>query len=531
MSSFRFVAALGGARGKAPRVFASSSRRPSIALRVVAALVALSLGGACGKAPRTNVILVVVDTLRADHSVTSATRAATPALDALAADGVRFTEAFSPIPMTLPAHAALFSARTSREIGVRIDGERLPADVPLLAQWMTQHGYASFAAVSLAALRPQEPGSDLARGFERFEYDPTRECEDAPTMKQRFDALLASRPIDRPLFLFAHMSDPHEPYDAVGAARVKATALLDGRDFATLDLAQYAPVEIELELAPGAHVLTIDAAIGFRLRKCEITAPSGALESRLSSSVSSDGAQHVEAEFALVGASAQRCKVRVWAQQTLTPELAAHRYALEVERVDRTLAEFFAGLRAAGLYDESLIVLTSDHGEALGEQGVVGHVVNLRDEMLRVPLIVKTPKDDPARARLAAHASELVRLTDIAPTVLALLDLPPLPGASGRSLLDGGVRELLAETHTPLAPDELLCLRDLRFKLIYDVARERFEMFDVLVNPQESGDVFAQRGDERAEWQTRLRELGRALTKTRTEPTAETLRALRSLGY
>jgi arylsulfatase A-like enzyme len=192
-------------------------------------------------------------------------------------------------------------------------------------------------------------------------------------------------------------------------------------------------------------------------------------------------------------------------------------------------------LRERGLYDSSLIVFTSDHGEALGEHKTVGHVRTLYDELLHVPLVIKPPHAHPARARLAAASAELVRHIDVVPTVLELLLLPALPGQRGASLLERhGPRLHAAETHRPEAPRDLFCVRNKRHKLIFVPESERFELYDLVSDPGELEDVFERDGGRLTEWQALLRGMaarsaGSGLDRDDLDPA---MRArLESLGY
>jgi arylsulfatase A-like enzyme len=110
---------------------------------------------------------------------------------------------------------------------------------------------------------------------------------------------------------------------------------------------------------------------------------------------------------------------------------ASSRYDGEVAYTDAAMARLLAALRARKLYDDALIVVVADHGESLGAHGEDTHGIFLYDETLRVPLILKLPKDQMAGRRIAGR----VRLVDIAPTLLEAAGLPVLPAMQGQSLL------------------------------------------------------------------------------------------------
>jgi arylsulfatase A-like enzyme len=108
--------------------------------------------------------------------------------------------------------------------------------------------------------------------------------------------------------------------------------------------------------------------------------------------------------------------------------------------VDGCFAGFVAALKQAGLYDRSIVIVTSDHGDSLGEGGRWGHAFFLEPEVMRVPLIIHLPSD--LRARVAADTKAVAFATDITPTLYALLghdpsDLGPLFGRPLFGPIDG----------------------------------------------------------------------------------------------
>lgn len=172
-------------------------------------MIAPVLAAALAAAPAAqSLVLVTLDTTRADRlGCYGATRASTPHLDALARRGVRFDAALSPAPLTLPAHASLFSGRVPRRHGARDNvGFTVGADVPLLAETLRRGGYDTRAFVSSYVL---ERGTGLARGFEH--YDDTLREERASS--RTIDAAVAAVPgLTAPFFVWVHLYDPHLPY-------------------------------------------------------------------------------------------------------------------------------------------------------------------------------------------------------------------------------------------------------------------------------------------------------------------------------
>lgn len=169
---------------------------------------------------RPNVLLITLDTLRADHlACYGYEKIRTPHLDRLAADGIRFEKAYTPVPLTLPAHAALFTGKYPMATGIHdFYGNRLSAEHPTLAALVHARGYATAAVVGAAVLHS---GFGLDRGFDLY-YD---NFVFSPQNETTLDAV--ERPGDvvvdkalswlganhqRRFFVWIHLYDPHHPY-------------------------------------------------------------------------------------------------------------------------------------------------------------------------------------------------------------------------------------------------------------------------------------------------------------------------------
>lgn len=189
--------------------------------RIVLLAAALIGSTACGsgepvpdaappKPERPSILLVTLDTVRADHLGFESGSAATPALDALAARALRFEHAYTAAPTTLPAHTSLFTGLYPAEHGVHENARTVPAEAELLAAKLAAAGYDSAAVVSGFPLSRR---FGIARGFATYIDDfPGSAAErraDATT--DRALAILAE-PRPRPLFLWVHYFDAHEPY-------------------------------------------------------------------------------------------------------------------------------------------------------------------------------------------------------------------------------------------------------------------------------------------------------------------------------
>jgi choline-sulfatase len=198
--------------GGGPSSSSSGSRADGAGARPAAG------GAGAGGAKATAVVLVTIDTLRADRVGAYGWRAArTPAIDALAARGVRFDRAYAAAPITLTSHASLLTGLNPPAHGARHNGMRLRADVPTLAEMLHAHGFATGAFV---AAFPLERRFGLDRGFEVYgdalpRGPDGRQRNERPGHEVVDEALawLAKRDASAPFFLWVHLFEPHAPYE------------------------------------------------------------------------------------------------------------------------------------------------------------------------------------------------------------------------------------------------------------------------------------------------------------------------------
>jgi arylsulfatase A-like enzyme/Tfp pilus assembly protein PilF len=392
--------------------------------------------------PGANVVLVTIDTLRADRLGSYGYAAAdTPRLDALATQGARFEQVVSSMPLTLPSHTSLMASMDPYRHGVRDNGAfDLPADAVLLAEVFEQAGYDTGAFVGAYVLHSRW---GLEPGFQTYDDDFDYGGGDAASgqVERRGDAVLATalpwlrQRDDDPFFAWIHLYDPHAPY----------------------------------------------------------TAP-----------------------------------------EPYGSRFATEPYDGEVAYTDALIGEILDTLAEQGLADETVVLVTADHGEALGDHGEPGHGLFLYDATILVPLILRLPDGFAGGQDIPAQ----VRLTDVAPTLLELTDLAVPESYDGASLVpflvgEGSSRTAYTETFFPrfhFGWQELHALRTDRFKYImapqpelYDLQNDPGEL-DNLISRQ--ADVADQLHDELEE---RLADAAAASGPGRLS--AEASQRLRALGY
>jgi hypothetical protein len=473
--------------------------------------------------------------------------AETPNMDALARSGVRFDVGYSHIPITGPSHSTMFTSRLPSQHGVHNNVQVLGQEHRTLAESLRAWHRETAAFVSLGVLKPE---FGVSQGFDTYEARFPRDWwKDASEVNDKVLEWLETSP-RTPFFLWVHYSDPHEPYAPPGLG-YPVVSVRRGAFRLALVEADGRTVEVPIPLSPGRHEIVLEKRWpGERVLRfdglrvlgdgCSIELGKGWEErelpggpSRLLTALpatvvltSSDG-----------GTVEARLRFRV--QERLNLPQIRERYAREVEFVDEELGRLLAALDARGLRESTLVILVSDHGEGLGDHGIIGHCDQLYDSLLRVPLILSWPGRLPA----GAVVTEPARLVDLYPTVLDLLGLPVPAGLEGVSLgawLHGTPPRLVtvAETFRPEASADLQAIVTDGLKYIVNrSAGNAEELYDLREDPGELRDL----SEDARKITARLREqLERVLAELARAGTSEVREAqiteeqrdsLRALGY
>ncbi len=446
-----------------------------------------------------SVLLIVVDTLRADYLGAYGAEVHTPNIDALAARGVRFSQARSHIPITGPSHASIFTSLLPMEHGVRNNAQELSASFPTLAESLRSTGRQTAAVISLGVLQSQF-GFD--RGYDVFGDDFPRDwLKDAGEVTD--EALgIAEASLSEPYLLWVHYSDPHEPYAPSDGAYPRFELRLDGKVLGRID-AGGRGFRFEVELPPGDSVLEfvpLDEREEGRVYRVD-----NLLLDEETIGVEAVEGWHViprrmgrttyESEFPASlrlsnpAATAVKTGMLVSCKKLLSKPEIREAYAGETEFVDFQVGRLLAGLEKRGLMDNTLVIFASDHGEGLGNHNHVGHISQLYDSLLQVPLIFTW------RGHLAEGVvvDDAVSLVDLYPTVADLLGLDFPANTSGASLaplLRGDVmpgRPVIAATYRPESFSDKRAIVLDGFKYIHSWKddQESEELYDVINDPGE----------------------------------------------
>ncbi|MEW6741473.1 MAG: sulfatase [Planctomycetota bacterium] len=415
-----------------------------------------------------NVLLVTLDTCRADRlGCYGQPRVQTPSLDRLAREGITFEQAFAPIPSTLPSHASILTGLYPAQHGLHDNGAyALEDETVTLAERLQEAGYATGAFISAYVLDRQ---FGLGQGFDVYDgaYDLPIVNQDPRLLKERNPTL----PEGLRKWLVQVALPFQRRAEQVTAAATAWLERLAARPF-FLWVHYYDPHQPYQ--APGRWARCYDPDYTGRM----------------------DG----DMDTYFQGLRQNQITAR-------DEENMIARYDGEISYMDEWIGHLFAALESRGSWENTLIIVAGDHGEAFGEHGQIWeHNQEIFDEAVRVPLLVRRPQGEGAGRRVAG----LVRTIDLFPTVLDLLGLScddRLPGVSLRPLMDDPQHEapgeILLETlrYEQIFPVDhsFLGLRTERFKLILrmgpssrspqDQARqdrvELAELFDLESDPRE----------------------------------------------
>ncbi len=466
----------------------------------------LALAAACGEKPRTptrvadewplavefphgpepryeRVVLVTIDTLRADHvSGLGYPRQTTPFLDSLAQRGVLFTRANATISHTAPSHASMLTGLPPLVHGVLHNGYQMDAQAVDLARVFAAAGFETAACVNTEFLE------GVARSFQSV-YPTTERGEEVVRLARAW--LTETRRGSR-FFLWLHLFDPHR-----------------WKDFA---------VEIQAE-----RIFRGKTPEGFReylmeLHGLERMGTEGLLAQRWET---------------VLGKSVQLESVEQYLR-------FVDAYDTLIQYADRQLRDIYQAVAELRFSGPTLWIVTSDHGEGLASHGIDGHGGHIYQEQLAVPLVLHATDGSLAPRRIEALTSHL----DLYPTLVEALGgsvSAPAGLLEGRSLwpllggerVDWSERALFAQRKP--TGEALYSLRSERFKLL-DSQSKADEFYDLAADPRELENRFEVQPEERAalarELELRLR-LFEAYAQggEEQEIPEEWMGELRDLGY
>ena len=376
-----------------------------------------------------NIIVVMVDTLRADHmSLYGYERPTTPFIDTFASEAMVFERARSQAACTFPSVNSLFTSRYAFDFYVQGENQMgIPAEYPTIAEVLRGRGYHTIAVSASPIVRAtpskENPNGGFGAGFDVF--DESCLWGDAAMVNARALELLAQ--VQEPFFLYLHYMDPHGHYAPPATYQKQFAGPYDGFDF----------------IAAGDHIPIADMLYN-------------------------DGP-----EFEIGDRDLQHL---------------VDLYDDEILYFDGQFERLVASFREDDLLDRSLLVFTSDHGEEFLEHGHVGHCRGVWDTLTHVPLFMRIPRLDGG-----GRSDAPVQLVDVLPTLLDDLGIDaaaiPLEGISLRPLLSGG-DPATAREYAFSDQSKYRAADDGRWHFILDGVESNATLYDIRADPLEQHDLF-----------------------------------------
>jgi arylsulfatase A-like enzyme len=395
-----------------------------------------------------NVIFIVIDALRADHlGAYGYERDTTPNLDALAGRSILFTRAYSAASWTLPSLASYMTSVYPSVHGLRRpptaeDHSALSREFITLAESLKEAGYQTASITSQPWITDN---MGLTQGFDMVRAVSHASAPgEAQVLTEALIEWLGKKR-DPGFFLYAHYMGPHSPYDVPSEFTGRYTTSRPVPEIVARFHKLY-----EFESEAEAYKTIVDRAARGDL--------------------SSEAISYMRDE-----------------------------YDEKLAFTDASLGLLFDHLEHSGLMEDTLVIVTADHGEAFYEHGTIFHGQHIHEELVRVPLIIHLPGGATGATRL----DEIVELIDIYPTIHELLELPTPPYIQGESLiplLQGGPSDGVAFSEgfgfKIITPgwssfydysDMLHRMDGFRITAMYDLAQDPFEQTDIAgISPPEA---------------------------------------------
>ncbi len=470
----------------------------------------LQVGGAQGNVSRgvPNVLLITLCTVRADHmSVYGYPRRTTPHLERLAAEATVYRQSVAAGNMTLISHASLFTGLYGFEHGAHCGlgaphGRSLDERYDTLAEVLRKNGYftAAVGANTWFLIRKY----NLQQGFEYYDVRGSKlYLQELPryVVRCRFGELLGDRLPYRDLQRWTRDAGEINREVLKVLEGVRASG---GPFFLFVNYVDahgpYLPPEPFRSMFAG-YDRSFRLSDYYRLWREVLT---------------------------------QRRQISYQERLHLISQ-----YDGAIAYVDHCLGRLFSEMKRMGLYDNTLVIITSDHGEAFGERGVIGHASTVYQDQIRVPLVIRYPKQ-----RVGSVVDEVTSGVDVFPTVMGVVRLRGPDGLAGRSLVErwnaagravfseGLPGAVHAEMHRRFR-ESLRAVVVGRWKLIMGSSGTR-ELYDLSTDPDETRNVYGAEPEVRARLERILDASRREERTNKGKPVKlhpEILERFRGLGY
>jgi len=401
------------------------------------------------KFPKANLLLISIDTMRADYlSCYAESGVKTPNIDRIAREGILFKNCSAQIPLTLPSHATLFTGRYPMSHGVYENiGYILPEKMTTLAEVLKKAGYTTAGFIGSVVIGSS---TGIAQGFDL--YDDTFSPEEISAIKFGIAERRADKVVDSYInwqkdhlgdrfFAFVHLFDPHAPYDPPEPYRSRYQKEKNGP------------------------------------------------------------------------------------------------YRGEVAFTDEQIGRIYQFLKEKGLLKKTIIVISGDHGEMLGEHNEAEHGYFIYHSAINVPLIIRLPEGNYRGRKIEAQAGNI----DIMPTILSLLDIPAPKEVEGKSLIPL-IRKPKTEFPRYAYSESRRAYNHFGFAILRRICDGRYhyidapkpELYDIKSDPFEERNLFQKEKERAKALKRKMEEIVRRYSRgegSSAEVSPELAERIRALGY
>lgn len=362
-----------------------------------------------------NIILIVMDTVRADHlSCYGYDKNTTPAIDAIANSNILFENAFANSNWTPTSHGTIFSGYLPSETGIYGDRHKLPKRKPTIMEQVKSAGYTTQLS-NAGAWITRDNG--YARGVDDF-IDANNY-----TLDYGLDDLskFINDKYHRRQIIFDVLSGPNRRTEAKFEKLADFVMSSDGPSFSFLNTKvahnPYDPPRPYKERFDDSLNRPRFQFITFLRRKFGLPGESTEDEDM-------NRLQSLSEDYPIIANAFEPTENEL--------EIIRSWYDGSIRYIDEKISELKSKLQRSNQWDETTLIITSDHGELFGEHGLEKHYYGLYDELLRVPLIIKPDKNH----NVGHHQiSDMISLVDLNPTILELAGVPSEKSNYSQSLL------------------------------------------------------------------------------------------------
>jgi arylsulfatase A-like enzyme len=441
------------------------------------------------------IILFSMDTVRADRVSGYGTATTTPNLEEITAEGVRFVDFYAAASFTLPATMSIFTGLDALEHGVWNEAAVLAPDVPTLAELLRKAGYRT-QAFHEGGYVDAEFGFD--RGFDQYTAYPQRKVVEE-SLWSILDWMRSAK--SEPYFLFLHTYAAHDPYGGFDRYRREHPERgLPTRE----EIAQWRRQYPAREPGATSHAATVSAEIR---KLCS-----------LFNQLANDNSERLNCGYNNLSAAFPDTP-----DFDLDRSAMLHGYEDRIRSIDRAIGQIRSLLVELDQWEDTLFIITSDHGEAFFEHGLYRHDQVPFNEVLKIPLIISYPRL--LRERGVREVAGITWHLDLLPTILSLanvarpdhlrgIDLSPQligngAGTDGRIVFPG----VLRIPNEGMEPIRRVAVGN-RFKFIE--GHKKFGdpeglLFDLRKSPEEQANLRTKRAEIFSEFEERVRRYERDL--------------------